>query len=78
MAGYLNDTVWINKHPTTGTKARIYKSTIRPIMRYTAEIEADTTKTQRLVKTKEIRLLQKVTNKMLRGTMGSQEIIDIC
>lgn len=54
-AGSLNETIWKNKHLRQDTKARIYKTTIRPIM--TAETRPDKCKMKRLLETTEMRIL---------------------
>lgn len=74
----LNNNVWTDQQLSTDTKVyRIYKSTRRPFMIYTTETRADTTRTQSLLKTAELRILQNVTNKALKDRMRIQEIKEI-
>ncbi|CAG9835898.1 unnamed protein product [Diabrotica balteata] len=78
IAGCLNNTIWRNPHINTDVKSRIYKATIRPIMTYTSETRPDTSKTQQLLETAEMRLLRRITGNTLRDRMRSEEIRRKC
>jgi len=58
VAGYLNDTIWGNKHLQKETKARIYKAIIRLIMTYTTENRLDTKKIRNLLEITEMKTLR--------------------
>ena len=66
-------------------KTKIYKTCVRPVFSYGIEARADTTGTQQLLQTAEIRviraiqgktLLDKIRNEDLRATCGIQDIVD--
>lgn len=63
IAGCLNDTIWNNNHLRIETKSRKYKSQllIRAVMTYTARPE--TRKTQRYLKTCNMKNLRKIAGK---------------
>lgn len=42
--------VWRNKQMMTNSKVRIYKTVVRPILIYAAEIQAETSRTKSLHK----------------------------
>ena len=44
LAAHLNDAIWWNKHIWTETKARIYKTAIRPILIYEAVTQIEISK----------------------------------
>ncbi|XP_015177010.1 PREDICTED: uncharacterized protein LOC107066683 [Polistes dominula] len=72
VAGCLNDTISRNKNIRTETKARIYKTTIRPIMTYCAETRPDSAKIKRLLETTEMKILRKI-RKIARKTLLDKE-----
>lgn len=78
VAGCLNDTIWKNKYLNSGTKARIYKSVIRPIMTYTAETRPDTEKTKRILEVGEMKILRKIAGKTLLDRERSDNIRRTC
>ncbi|KAK5642107.1 hypothetical protein RI129_008274 [Pyrocoelia pectoralis] len=57
------DNLQRNKHLKIEIKSSIYKTTIRPIMTYTAGTRPDTIKTKRLLETKEMKIPRKITGK---------------
>ncbi|XP_056642629.1 uncharacterized protein LOC130449021 [Diorhabda sublineata] len=59
-------------------KTRIYKVVIRPIMTYTAETRPDTSKTQRMLETAEMRILRRITGNTLRNRVISDYIRTTC
>lgn len=74
IAGCLNDVIWRNKHLKKHTKARVYKTTIRPIMTYTAETRADTARTRRLLETTEMKILRRISGKTLLDRERNENI----
>ncbi|XP_044749727.1 uncharacterized protein LOC123310328 [Coccinella septempunctata] len=78
VAGCLNNTIWKNRNLRMETKTPIYKTTIRPIMIYTAETRPDTFKTRRLLETTEMRVLRRITGKTMRDRERSENIRREC
>jgi hypothetical protein len=58
ISGCLNETIRSNKYLRTETKARIYKSTVRPTLTYLAETRTDTAKTRQLLELTEMETLR--------------------
>ena len=84
IAGCLNNVIWKNKHMSVDSKTKIYKTCVRPVFTYGIEARADTTVTQQLLQTAEMRviraiqgktLLDKIRNEDLRATCGIQDIV---
>ena len=46
---YLRDIIWRNKYMSVGSKTRIYKICLRPIMTYAIETRAENSTTKRLL-----------------------------
>lgn len=78
VAGCLNDVIWRNKYLRQDTKARIYKTTIRPIMTYTSETRPDTSKTKQLLETTEMKILRRISGKTLLDRERSENIRGQC
>lgn len=78
IAGCLNDSIWRNGHLNLDTKSRIYRSTIRPIMAYTAETRPDTTRTKRMLETAEMKILRRIAGKTLFDRERSDNIRRMC
>ncbi|XP_045479646.1 uncharacterized protein LOC123684404 [Harmonia axyridis] len=78
IAGCLNDTIWRNKHLNIKTKAKIYKSIIRPNMNYTAETRPDTSKRRRMLETAEMNILRRISGKILYDRKRSNDIRKLC
>ncbi|XP_048522437.1 uncharacterized protein LOC125504463 [Dendroctonus ponderosae] len=78
ISGYLRDIIWRNKHMSIGSKVRIYKTCVRPVMTYAAETRAENTTTKRLVRTTGMRVLRSVTGHTLYDMKKSEEIRDTC
>lgn len=78
VAGCLNDVIWRNKHLRRETKARIYKTTIRPIISYTSETRPDTSKIQRLLEITEMKILRRFSGKTLLDRQRSESIRRLC
>ncbi|XP_050459519.1 uncharacterized protein LOC126855693 [Cataglyphis hispanica] len=84
ISGCLKEIIWRNKHMKREAKVKIYKTCVRPIMTYAAEIRADIRKTKSMVRTTEMRTLRaiagytlrdRVPNVAIRETCGVQDII---
>ncbi|XP_056648814.1 uncharacterized protein LOC130453212 [Diorhabda sublineata] len=67
-----NETIWRNIG--TEAKSRIYKATVRPIMTYTAETRPDTSKTKRMMKTADMKVLRSIAGKTLLNKERSKEV----
>ncbi|XP_048520668.1 uncharacterized protein LOC125503803 [Dendroctonus ponderosae] len=78
ISGYLRDIIWRNKHMSRGSKVRIYKTCVRPVMTYAAETRAENTTTKRLLRTTEMRVLRSITGHTLYDMKRSEEIRDSC
>ncbi|XP_060516976.1 uncharacterized protein LOC132696257 [Cylas formicarius] len=78
VAGCLNDVIWRNKHLKKHTKVRVYKTTIRLIMTYTAETKSDTAQTRRLLETTEMKILRRISGKTLLYRERNENIRQSC
>ena len=78
VAGCLNTTIWYNNNLTKGTKTRIYKSVVRPILTYASETTVETTKTRQRIETTEMKVLRKIAGKTLRDRIRSANIRESC
>lgn len=78
IAGCLNNTIWCNKNIGIEAKTRIYKTTVRPIITYTAETRPETSKTKRLLETTEMKVLRRITGKTLLDRERSEIIRNTC
>jgi hypothetical protein len=78
IAGCLKHTIWRNKHLRTETKAKIYKTVVRPIMTYTAETRPDTTRTKRMMETCEMKIVRDITGKTLWDRQRSTDLRQNC
>ncbi|XP_072764658.1 uncharacterized protein [Anoplolepis gracilipes] len=74
IAGCLRDIIWRNKYMTTKSKIRIYKTCIRPVLTYAAETRAETSKTKRMMRTTEMRILRTIKGVSLRDRIRSSDI----
>ena len=63
IAGSLNDMIWRNKYLRTETKVRIYKSVVRPVLTYTSETRADSSKTKQMLESQEMNTLRRIIGK---------------
>lgn len=78
ISGFLRDIIWRNKHMSTRSKVRIYKTCVRPIMTYAIETRAENTTTKRLLRSTEMRTLRSITGYTLLDHKRSEEIREIC
>ncbi|XP_048516533.1 uncharacterized protein LOC125502453 [Dendroctonus ponderosae] len=84
VSGCLRDIIWKNKYMTTGSKTRIYKTYVRPIMTYAVETRAETFATERKMRTAEMKILRtikgitlhdRIRNENTRRELGVQDVV---
>lgn len=78
LSGGLRDIIWRNKHMSIESKARIYRTTIRPVLTYAAETRADTRRTKNLLRTTEMRILRSIAGVTLWDRRRSSDIRRTC
>lgn len=78
ISGFLKDVIWRNKNMNIGSKVRIYKTCIRPILTYAAETRADTSKTKRIMRTTEMKILRRIQGINLRDRVRRTTIRENC
>ncbi|XP_065172605.1 uncharacterized protein [Atheta coriaria] len=78
IAGCLKGPILRNKHISKQVRGRIYKAVIRPIMTYTSETRADTSKIKSLMETSEMRTLRTIEGTTLRDRIPSKQIRERC
>ncbi|KAL6421250.1 hypothetical protein ACFW04_013665 [Cataglyphis niger] len=69
IADYFSDIVWRNKYMSTKNKIRIYKTCIRPILTYAAETRVETSRTKKMMRTTEMRILRAIKGVSLRDIL---------
>ncbi|XP_045466583.1 uncharacterized protein LOC123675283 [Harmonia axyridis] len=62
VAGALRDVIFNNKHMSKHSKARIYKTCVRPIMTYGIETRAHNKKTKSILRTTEMKILRTISD----------------
>ncbi|XP_019762542.2 uncharacterized protein LOC125504174 [Dendroctonus ponderosae] len=77
IAGCLN-AIWCNKSMVTDTKSRIYKTVVRPVITCSAETRPETTKTERLLETAELKMFGRITGKTLLDRERCEDIRIAC
>jgi hypothetical protein len=78
ISGCLNETIWSNKYLRNEAKVRIYKSIVRPILTYAAEIRTETTKTRHLLEVTEMKTLRRIINKTKWDRIRNDKIRELC
>ena len=78
ISGCLNDTVWNNKYISRGTKSRIYKTVVRPILAYVAEARPDTGCSKKALETAEMTTLGRITRSRLNDRVRNEHIRQLC
>ncbi|XP_044766305.1 uncharacterized protein LOC123322425 [Coccinella septempunctata] len=78
VSGCLHSTIWKNKCMSITSKARIYRTAVRPILTYAAETRADTSRTKRALRTTEMRTLRAIAGVTLWDRQRSSEIRERC
>ncbi|KAI4481007.1 hypothetical protein M0802_014055 [Mischocyttarus mexicanus] len=66
VSGWFSEIIWKDKYMITESKEKIYKTLIRQILSYTAEIRADTKKTKQKMNNVEMRVLRMILGLTLR------------
>jgi len=74
ISGCLYNTIWSNKYMSTESKVRIYKTNVRPVLAYTSETRAETTYTQQLLRTTEMKTIRAIHRKTLRDKIRSDQL----
>ena len=78
MSGCLKDIVWRNKFMSTEAKVKIYKAAVRPIISYAVETRADTTRTEQLLRSTEMKTLRSILGLTLWDKIRSKDIREEC
>ena len=55
-------------------KTRIYKTTVRPVLTYKAETRAETTPTQQILRTTEMKIIRAIHGETLRDKIRSEQL----
>jgi hypothetical protein len=66
ISGCLYNLIWVNKYMSKESKIRIYKTKVRPVLTYASENRAETTYTQQLLRTTEMKTIRAICGKTLR------------
>ena len=74
VSGCLYNLIWLNKHMSTESKVRIYKRIVRPVLTYASVTRAETTYTQQLLRTTEMKTIRAIHGKMLRDKIRSDQL----
>ena len=74
ISGCLYNLVWLNKYMSTEIKVRIYKTIVRPVLTYASEMRAETTYTQQLLRTIEMKTVRAIHGKTLRDKIRSDQL----
>jgi hypothetical protein len=59
---------------STESKVRIYKTNVRPVLTYASETKAETTNTQQLLRTTEVKTIRAIHGKTLRDEIRSDQL----
>ena len=78
MSGCLKDIVWRNKFMSTKAKVEIYKAAVRPMITYAVKTRADTTRTEHLLRSAEMKTLRSILGLTLWDKKKSKEIREEC
>ena len=74
ISGCLYNLIWLNKYMSTDCKVRIYKTNVRPVLTYASETRAETTYTQQLLRTTEMKIIRAIHGKTLRDKIRSDQL----
>jgi len=74
ISGCLYNIIWSNKYMSTECKVRIYKTNVRPVLTYALETRAETTCTQQLLQTTEMKIIRAIHGKTLRDKIRSDHL----
>lgn len=78
IAGCMNGVIWNNKYLRSDTKARIYKSVLRPILTYGTEVRQETAGTRRRIQATEMRVLRRIAKKTRWDRVRNENIRETC
>jgi hypothetical protein len=59
---------------STECKVRIYKTNVRPVLTYASETRAETTHTQQLLRTTDMKIIRAIHGKTLRDKIRSDQL----
>ena len=74
ISGCLYNLIWLNKYKSTDCKVRIYKTNVRPVLTYASETRAETTYTQQLLRTTEMKIIRAIRGKTLGDKIHSDQL----
>lgn len=74
MQESLQDIIQNNELMSTKSKVRIYKTSVRPIVRYASETQAEISTTKQLIRSAEIKTSRTIKGVTLRGHIWSSTI----
>ena len=74
ISGCLYNLIWSNKYMSRESKVRIYKTNVRPVLTYASETRAETTYTQQLLRTTEMKTIRAICGKTLRDKIRSDHL----
>lgn len=74
LLGQLRDIIWRNKH----SKTHIYKTCVRSILTYRADIRSETKKTKQIMRTTEMKTLSATAGRTLRDRGRNTRIRKEC
>ena len=78
VAGCLNNLIWYNKNIRIETKSRIYKTVVRPMLTYSSETAAITSKIKNKMASCEMKILRKIAGHTLRDRIRNTNIRNKC
>jgi hypothetical protein len=74
ISGCLYNLTWFNKYMSKESKTRIYKTIVRPVLTYASETRAETTYTQQLLRTTEMKTIRAICGKTIRDKIRSDHL----
>lgn len=74
ISGYVRDIIWRNKNMREESKIRLHKACTKPVLIYANETRAETSKTKRMMKTIEMKILRTVKGVILKDRVRSDTI----
>jgi hypothetical protein len=74
ISGCLYNLIWINKYMSTECKARIYKTSVHPVLTYASETRAETAYSQQFLRTTEMKTIRAIHGRTLRDKICSDHL----
>ena len=74
ISGCLYNLVWNNKYMPAEAKTHVYKTSVRPVLTYAADTRAETTPTQQILRTTEIKIIRAIHGKTPRDKIRSEHV----